>query len=236
MSPQRTDRRGRPRCVLPNLPRRSADTATIRALHLHAVDPPIATEFDIPFRPEVVLDAYRLGIFPMGEGESDTIFWFRPDPRAVIPLDRFHISRSLQRTLRRGLFDVTFNEDFAAVMRGCAEDRPMWITERVHELYQELHARGRAHSVEVWQEGHLVGGTYGVQVGGVFMAESKFHRVTDASKVALAKLVEHLRERDFALLEVQYLTEHLVQFGTVEIPLDEYLATIERHADSACEF
>lgn len=194
------------------------------------MDYPIATEFDVPFTPETVLRAYARGMFPMGDDDDDLIYWFRPDPRAIIPLDGFHISRSLQRTLRRGVFEITYDEAFADVMSGCAEDRPVWITPRVQALYEDLHARSRTHSVEVWQDARLVGGVYGVQVGAAFMAESKFHRVTDASKVALAKLVERLVARGFEILEVQYLTEHLAQFGAREISLASYLRRLRRAA------
>ena len=165
-----------------------------------------------------VLDAYRNGIFPMAVPEARVVTWHHPDPRAVVPLDAYHIPRRLERTLRQGRFEVTFDRAFADVMRGCAEGRPVWIGPEFHRVYGELHRRGQAHSVEVWQDGQLVGGLYGVHLGAGFFAESKFHRVTDASKVALASLIRRLVERDFRLLEVQYLTEHLSQFGAVEIP------------------
>lgn len=181
-----------------------------------------------PITPDLVLRAYRAGIFPMGDDSTDGVDWYRPDPRAIIPLDRFHVSRSLARLLRRSVFRVTYDEAFSEVMRGCAERRPTWITEAIHSIYGELHRRGSAHSVEVWKDAALVGGVYGVQIGAAFMAESKFYRVANASKVALAKLVERLRERRFEILEVQYLTEHLRQFGAVEISLEEYLGRLRR--------
>lgn len=178
--------------------------------------------------PEGVELAYRHGIFPMADERSDEVLWFRPDPRAILPLHGFHLSRSLARTLRRGRFEVRIDTDFEGVMRGCA-DRPegSWISERFIEVYGALHGAGKAHSVEVWSEGRLAGGTYGVALGGAFMAESMFHRVTDASKVALAALVARLRERRFTLLDVQYLTPHLESLGAVEITRREYERRLE---------
>src|SRR6266436_6694466 len=173
--------------------------------------------------PEGVELAYRHGIFPMADERSAEILWFRPDPRAVIPLDGFHVSRSLARTLRRAVFDVRVDTDFEGVMHGCA-DRPegTWISEEFIEVYGALHRAGKAHSVEAWRDGRLAGGCYGVSLGGAFMAESVFHRETDASKVALAGLVSHLRDRRFTLLDVQYVTPHLASLGAVEIPRREY--------------
>ncbi len=186
--------------------------------------------------PEVLVEAYGSGVFPMGEEESNAIHWFQPDPRAIIPLDAFHVPKRLERTLRRGDFDIAYNKAFSEVMTGCAEGRPAWITDRILRAYNRLHQLGYAHSVEVWREGELVGGLYGVQLGGAFMAESKFHRVRDASKIALVKLVERLRERGFSILEVQYLTEHLKQFGTVEIRLSRYLEMLEKARKKRCVF
>lgn len=170
-----------------------------------------------------MLEAYRQGVFPMGSARRRIVTWHRPDPRAVLPLAGFHVSRSLARSRRRGGFEVSYDRAFTAVMRACAADRPVWITPEFVRIYSGLHARGHAHSVEVWQQGALVGGLYGIQIGAAFFAESKFHRVTDASKLALWALVERLRERGFQLLEVQYLTPHLATLGAVEIPLAEYL-------------
>jgi leucyl/phenylalanyl-tRNA--protein transferase len=178
--------------------------------------------------PPMILWAYSQGIFPMGEEESDEISWFRPDPRAIIPLDSFHISRRLARTIRSERFRVTYDQAFRDVMLGCAEGRPVWITDAMLDAYTRLHELGNAHSVEVWSGERLVGGVYGVQLGAAFMAESKFHRERDASKVALAKLVERLYQRRFLLLEVQYLTEHLARFGATEVSLGNYLRDLRR--------
>ncbi len=179
--------------------------------------------------PEGVVLAYRHGIFPMADERSGQVLWFRPDPRAVIPLDGFHVSRSLARTLRRGIFDVRVDTDFEGVMRGCA-DRPegTWISERFVEVYGALYRAGKAHSVEAWRDGRLCGGAYGLALGGAFMAESMFHRETDASKVALEALVRRLSGRGFTLLDVQYVTPHLESLGAVEITRREYERRLER--------
>jgi leucyl/phenylalanyl-tRNA---protein transferase len=176
---------------------------------------------------EMIEEAYRQGIFPMADIELGIITWHRPRRRAVLPLDALHISRSLERTLRHGKFAVTFDQDFAAVMAACAERKPTWISAEFQKVYGEMHAGGKAHSVEVWVDGRLAGGLYGVHLGGAFFAESMFHKMTDMSKVALAHLVHRLREREFALLEVQYLTKHLAQFGVVEVPHREYIRQLE---------
>ena len=179
--------------------------------------------------PEGVELAYRHGIFPMADERSGEVLWFRPDPRAIIPVDDFHTSRSLARTIKRGLFEIRVNSDFEGVMRGCA-DRPegSWISDRFVEVYGALHRAGKAHSVEAWHGNRLAGGTYGVALGGAFMAESMFHRETDASKVALAALVRRLREREFTLLDVQYVTPHLESLGATEITRHEYERRLER--------
>ena len=195
-----------------------------------------ASESPVPFTPQVVLETYRHGIFPMGEAESDEIYWFQPDPRAILPLDGFHVPRSLRKLLRKEIFEITYDHAFADVMRACAENRPLWISEPMHRVYNELHRLGRAHSVEVWQDGKLVGGLYGVHLGGAFMAESKFYRLSNASKVALVKLVERLRERDFAILEVQYFTDHLRQFGATELSLETYLRRLRAALRMDCRF
>ena len=184
----------------------------------------------LTFTPAGVEFAYRNGIFPMSASEFGDINWYRPDPRAVIPLDRFHVSRSLAKTIRQGVFEVRVNTDFVGVMRGCATNREdgTWISEEFVELYSELHRSGKAHSVETWRDERLVGGTYGLALGGAFMAESMFHYETDASKVALAALVARLCERGFQLLDVQYVTPHLERFGAVEIPHRIYYDLLKR--------
>jgi leucyl/phenylalanyl-tRNA--protein transferase len=184
----------------------------------------------------MVEEAYREGIFPMADIELGIITWHRPRRRALLPLDGFHLSRSLARTLRRGKFEVTFDRDFGGVMNACAEREPTWISQEFKNVYGELHAQGKAHSVEVWVNGALAGGVYGMHLGGAFFAESKFHRVTDMSKVALAHLVARLRERGFALLEVQYLTEHLAQFGVVEVSDREYMRRLGPALELRCVF
>jgi leucyl/phenylalanyl-tRNA--protein transferase len=177
---------------------------------------------------EWLLDAYQHGIFPWPTGDSRLpIPWCSPDPRAIFELDRFHIPRRLARTLRSEKFDVTFDTDFAGVIRGCASAGmrrgQTWITPSITRAYTDLFQLGYCHSVEVWHDQQLAGGTYGVALGGLFAAESMFYYVRDASKVALAHLVEHLRHRGFLLMDIQQLTPHTAQFGAIEIPRAEYL-------------
>lgn len=188
--------------------------------------------------PELLLGAYRSGIFPMAVNARGDIGWFSPDPRAIIPLDdRFHIPHGLRRRLKRNPYEITFDKDFEKVMRACARRREgTWISEEIVESYCNLHRIGHAHSVEARLEGKLVGGLYGVHIGGAFFGESMFHRATDASKVALAALVERLRARDFALLDAQWQTPHLSQFGTTEIPRAQYLRLLERAVKLDCSF
>lgn len=176
--------------------------------------------------PQVLLSAYSQGVFPMAqEGE---IYWYDPDPRTILPLDQFHISRSLRRTLKRGHFSTTINQAFAAVISACASSgRPGgWIDNTIIQAYLNLHHIGFAHSVETWHDGVLVGGLYGVALRGLFAGESMFSHQSDASKVALVALVERLNARGFLLLDVQFQTSHLAQFGTIEIPRDHYKALL----------
>jgi leucyl/phenylalanyl-tRNA---protein transferase len=177
--------------------------------------------------PDILLQAYAGGIFPMAESADDPeLFWVDPTRRGIIPLDRFHVPRRLKRVLRRGGFEVRCDTAFAEVLRGCAEaseTRPStWINEEIVRLYTGLFERGAAHSVECWHEGELVGGLYGVSLGGAFFGESMFSRVTDASKVALVHLVARLRHGGYRLLDTQFLTPHLAQFGAIEISRARY--------------
>ncbi len=185
-------------------------------------------------RPERLLHAYRNGIFPW-YSEGEPVLWWSPDPRAVFELDGLHVSRRLRRTIRSGRFRATVNQDFAGVIRGCADrpDEGTWITADMIAAYEELHRLGHAHSVEVWHDGRLAGGVYGVAVGGLFAGESMFTRGRDASKVALAFLTERLRQRGFRLFDIQLLTPHTASLGAVEIARDEYLARLRRAL--ACE-
>ena len=196
-----------------------------------------STRIPLEFTPEGVEIAYRHAIFPMAMEDPAEIGWFRPDPRAIIPLSAFHVSRSLAKTIRRGVFDIRFDTDLEGVMRGCA-DRPegTWISEEFVSVYSELYRRGKAHSVEAWRDGRLVGGTYGLALGGAFMAESMFHYETDASKVAVWGLVERLRERGFALLDVQYVTPHLATLGAIEIPGIVYYEALQQALTLPCRF
>jgi leucyl/phenylalanyl-tRNA--protein transferase len=189
------------------------------------------------FTPSGVEFAYRRGIFPMHDHLTGDLLWFQPDPRAIIPLDGFHISRSLAKTIRQGRFEVRYDTDFEGVMRACGDrDEGTWISEEFIEVYGALHRLGKAHSVEVLLDGELVGGAYGVALGGAFMAESMFHRVTDASKVALAALVERLNARGYSLLDVQYLTPHLETLGAIEIPHRVYYDRLRRALRLNCRF
>jgi leucyl/phenylalanyl-tRNA--protein transferase len=172
--------------------------------------------------PEVLLQGYRFGVFPMAM-EGGEIEWFSPNPRAILPLDKFHIPNTLERVVRKKSFEIRLNTSFAEVMRECAQRPETWINDEIIESYTRLHQLGHAHSVESWQDDELVGGLYGVAIGGAFFGESMFHHVRDASKIALLALVEHLRERRFTLLDTQWLTPHLAKFGAIEIARPQYL-------------
>jgi leucyl/phenylalanyl-tRNA--protein transferase len=177
--------------------------------------------------PEILLTAYAAGIFPMAESADDPeLFWVDPRRRGILPLDAFHVPHKLRRTVRRGVFEIRCDTAFAAAIRACAEATEKrantWINDEIVQLYVALFARGAAHSVESWQDGRLVGGLYGVSLGAAFFGESMFSRVTDASKVALVHLVVRLRLGGYRLLDVQFLTPHLAQFGGIEISRAQY--------------
>lgn len=181
---------------------------------------------------ELLISAYASGWFPMAV-EGGEIRWFSPDPRGIIPLDAFHVSGRLARVVRRGGFRIRIDTAFEAVIRGCAEaerdrdDPGTWISHEIIQSYVALHRRGLAHSVEAWRGDRLAGALYGVALGGAFFGESMFHRETDASKVALVALVERLRSRGYVLLDTQWVTGHLEQFGAVEIRREDYLKRLE---------
>ena len=179
---------------------------------------------------DLLVSAYASGWFPMAV-EPGEIRWYSPDPRGIIPLDGFHVPSRLARVVRSGRFEVAINRDFDGVIRACAEaeredEAGTWIDDEIMASYRALHRSGLAHSVEAWEDGRLAGGLYGVALGGAFFGESMFHRVTDASKVALVALVEHLRATGATLLDVQWTTEHLISLGAIDVPRPEYLARL----------
>jgi leucyl/phenylalanyl-tRNA--protein transferase len=190
---------------------------------------------------DMLVSAYASGWFPMAD-ERGEIRWYSPDPRGIIPLEGFHVPGRLARVVRRGAFEIHIDRAFHEVIRACAaaerdpEDPGSWISADIVESYDALHEAGVAHSVEAWQAGRLAGGLYGVALGGVFFGESMFHRVTDASKVALVALVERLRSRGYRLLDTQWTTEHLRQFGAVEIPRRRYLELLASSLELECRF
>lgn len=181
-----------------------------------------------------LLAAYRRGIFPwpFDEAPLAPVAWWCPDPRAVIEWENFHVSRRLRTTINSNAFEVTMNRDFAGVLNGCAQPRGdgagTWLTEPLQRAFADLHRLGHAHSVEAWREGRLVGGAFGLAIGGYFSAESMFFRRRDASKVALSHLVNHLRERGFTLLDIQVLTDHTHRMGATEISRNEFLRRLEQ--------
>jgi len=186
--------------------------------------------------PDILISAYAQGIFPMA-GPDDRINWYSPDPRAILPLDGFHVSKNLRRRCQQGRFEIRINTAFVQVMRACADrEDGTWINGDILAAYSVLHRLGLAHSVESWQGGARVGGLYGVALGGAFFGESMFHRATDASKVALVYLVERMRTRGYALLDVQFMTAHLRRFGAVEIPRREYLRRLRAALRLRCCF
>jgi len=185
--------------------------------------------------PELLLQGYRLGVFPMAL-DDDSIGWFSPDPRAIIPLDNFHVPHALGRVARKRVFEIKIDNAFREVIRACAQREDTWINREIIESYERLHELAYAHSVEAWSKSRLAGGLYGVAVGGAFFGESMFHRERDASKIALVALVEHLRKRKFALLDTQWLTPHLRQFGAIEIPRVHYLKMLKRAVELPRKF
>lgn len=194
-----------------------------------------------PLNADLLLRAYASGIFPMARSRNELrLYWIDPEQRGILPLDGFHVPRSLRRTLKSERFEIRCDSAFETVMRACAEPTPerpeSWINERIVGLFVELHGLGLAHSVEVWEDGRLAGGLYGLALGGAFFGESMFSRRTDASKAALVHLVARLRHGGFCLLDTQFVTEHLRQFGAVEIPREQYHARLAAALEQPARF
>ncbi len=181
---------------------------------------------------DILLRAYSIGLFPMADSADDPeLFWVEPEMRGIIPLNDFHVSKSLAKAIRKRPFDIRFDTNFEGVMAGCAAEAPdrpsTWINQTIRKLYVELHEIGHAHSVEAWEGDELVGGLYGVSLGSAFFGESMFSRRTNASKICLVHLVEHLRDKGFTLLDTQFTTEHLKTFGAIDVPKAEYAKMLE---------
>ena len=186
-------------------------------------------------KPGNMLRLYASGAFPMADDEG-RISWFMPEIRTIIPLDNYNIPRSLKTFLKKNNFEIRFDTNYLSVIRGCASREKTWISEELIEAYRRLHKKGHVHSVETWEGGKLVGGLYGVTFRGAFFGESMFSTVPQASKAALLKLIEHLKLKDFVLLDVQYMTSHLKMFGAVEIDFEEYNKLLYSAYTRACEF
>lgn len=187
--------------------------------------------------PAMLMRAYSMGVFPMSEHRDDPeIFWVDPKRRGVFPLDQFHISRSLAKRIRSGVFSVTINQAFDAVVDGCADREDTWINSEIRKLYIALHDRSQAHSIEVWQDDKLVGGVYGVTLGAAFFGESMFSRATDSSKVALAFLIAHLNRSGYLLFDTQFITPHLASLGAIEITRASYHKQLSEAITRSADF
>lgn len=211
------------------LRRRAGSCYTFRRFCMHCQS--------VSLEPQVLLAAYSQGIFPMADRDG-VVRWYSADPRGILPLDRFHIPRTLRQIVRQKRFEIRINSAFEQTMRACAAGRQdgTWINEDLIAAYVRLHELGYAHSVEAWLDGQLAGGLYGVSLGAAFFGESMFHRAPNASKVALAHLVERLKERGYELLDTQATTPHLRTFGCIEIPADDYLDRLNRALLRDCTF
>ncbi|WP_420961789.1 leucyl/phenylalanyl-tRNA--protein transferase [Brucella sp. IR073] len=196
---------------------------------------------DYRISPDLLLRAYASGVFPMAEDADDPeVFWVRPQKRGIIPLDNFHVPKSLRKVIRQGRFEIRLDTDFEGVIEGCAggtgKRARTWINQPIREVYTALFKRGHCHTVEAWREGQLVGGLYGVTLGKAFFGESMFSRETDASKVCLVHLIEHLNARGFTLLDTQFTTQHLERFGAIEVPRKRYERMLEEALSGMVEF
>lgn len=187
-------------------------------------------------KPENMLRLYASGAFPMADAETGNINWYLPDIRTIIPLDNYNIPRSTKKVIDEQNFEIRFDNDFEGVLEGCSDRESTWISEELKAAYRRLKKRGHIHTVETWKDGKLVGGLYGVTFRGAFFGESMFSKVSQASKAALAALLKHLKEKDFVLLDVQYITEHLKMFGAIEISFEEYTKLLHKAYGKKCEF
>ena len=196
----------------------------------------MSTTANSELTPEVLIGAYMAGLFPMADSKNGPISWYSPDPRCILPFDRFHVSRSLRQKINRSVFSITVDKSFPAVIASCADRPDTWISNEIVNAYTLLHRMGFSHSVEAWSRGVLVGGLYGVAIRGAFFGESMFTKMTDASKVCLAFLVGHLIDRKFSLLDSQLMNDHIRQFGAVEVPRGEYLRILSAALEKETSF
>lgn len=190
---------------------------------------------DVLLQPENMITLYSRGAFPMAD-EQGTLSWYLPEVRTIIPLDNYNIPRSLRKFVQKCGFEYRYDFDFLSVIKNCADRESTWISEKLIEAYKRLYRNGHLHTVEVWEKNRMVGGLYGVTVRGAFFGESMFSKVTQASKAALVMLIEHLNEKGFIVLDVQYQTEHLKMFGAVEIPFDEFDKLLNKAYKKECTF
>jgi len=187
-------------------------------------------------KPENMIRLYASGAFPMADAETGSINWYMPDVRTIIPLNNYNIPRTAKKTIEDKNFEIRFDTDFEGVLAGCADRESTWISDELKAAYRRLKKRGHIHTLETWKDGMLVGGLYGVTFRGAFFGESMFSKMSQASKAALAALLKHLKEKEFVLLDVQYMTEHLKMFGAVEISFEEYTKLLHKAYAKACEF
>ena len=187
-------------------------------------------------KPDNMLRLYASGAFPMANDKTGAINWYMPDVRTIIPLDSFNFPRSARKAIEKKNFEIKFDSDFTNVIMGCSDREETWISQELMDAYKRLRKRGHVHTVETWRNGELVGGLYGVTFRGAFFGESMFSKVSEASKAALMGLINHLIEKDFLLLDVQYMTEHLQMFGAIEITFDEYTKLLHSAYTRGCEF
>jgi len=187
-------------------------------------------------KPENMIRLYASGAFPMADEKTGIVNWYMPDTRTIIPLDNFNIPRSAKKSIEEKDFEIKFDADFEGVVDGCADRESTWISDALKDAYRRLKKRGHIHTVETWKDGKLVGGLYGVTFRGAFFGESMFSKVSQASKAALVVLLKHLKEKEYVLLDVQFMTEHLKMFGAVEISFEEYTKLLHKAYAKMCEF